>query len=657
MRRLATWPLVLFVLAGFQLSPAASEAGAELLTNPGFELWGATGPTGWQGNATKDDGESGFGAVLSAAGGATELMQLVEGIPGLEYDAEVRAKQRTGTVEVILQIDFLSDSLALVGRNVVQEPASPFEFQALSLAQTAPGGTAFVRFRVAIESLDPQGEAVIDSASLRVTGAAMTPTATATPTRFPSVEPSTPRPSQTPGRTSTPTPTRTPTAIPTPTPTRTPQTVTPAPSPEPDGEWGLLANGGFEMIANGQPIGWAKNGGTLGIDANAAAGDWAATLHSATSSTKWIHQAVPVNGGDWYRVLADARVATGNGAVFVRVSWYASRDGSGSMIGYDDSSLTQARQWTRLTGGPLQAPEAANSARVRLMLRPDSSADVVAAFDNVVFEPAEPPPDPVRLTYLAADGVIAGERRVVAIPVVAAAARAQAATPGLRISEFASDPAEPGRDTAYEWVELVNTGSEPVDLAGWLIGDANELDELPAHVVPPGGFVVIAASEATFSAEVPVVRVPDGDIGRGLNNSGDVIRLVAPGGMEADAVSYGDNASMNSPAPSAPDAGQTLARDESGAWRLTIRATPGKPNEFAPIATRTANAVPRPGSVDAPPASERGDETQPQGRVQVVESADGGSPVPWILLGAAGGAGAVASALGASKLLAQRRRR
>ncbi|MFN8508906.1 MAG: hypothetical protein U0547_15255 [Dehalococcoidia bacterium] len=49
-----------------------------------------------------------------------------------------------------------------------------------------------------------------------------------------------------------------------------------------------------------------------------------------------------------------------------------------------------------------------------------------------------------------------------------------------------------------------------------------------------------------------VVRVPDGAIGRGINNGGDVLRLAAPDGREVDAISFGDNGEEFSPPPPAP---------------------------------------------------------------------------------------------------------
>lgn len=655
MRALASWLVLFCALAGIPPGLAASDGGSELLTNPGFEAWGATGPVGWVGPATQAPGDSGFAALLSG-NGVVELAQVVPAVPNATYHAEVRSKLQSGDATVSLRLEFYGSTPTTPLDSVfVQESAFGEAFRTLAVERVAPVGTAWISFRVRMNA--PTGaEVLVDSASLQVVADPESPTPTTTPTQRPS--PTSPTSPTTHTRTPTPTPTRTstpPPATPTPPTSTPPRTGTPTP-PKTGGEWGLLTNGGFESVSGGQPIGWAKNGGTLGVSANAAAGSWAATLHSATASTKWIHQAVPVTGGEWYRVGADARVASGKGTVFLRIAWYKSHDGSGAMMASVEGDATEAAQWTRLAAGPIQAPREANSARVRLMLRPASDDVVIGAFDNVVFEPTEAPPDPIRVPLLAADMVSGGERKAAgaAVPV---AVRAQTGAQGLRISEFASDPVEPGRDTAYEWVELQNTGPDPIDLAGWLLGDANEMDELPAYVVPPGGFVVIAASSASFAADVPVVRVPDGDIGRGLNNTGDVIRLVAPGGIEADAVSYGDNASVNSPAPPAPDAGQTLGRDETGAWRLTSRATPGGPNEFAAAPARTPQNDPQPRRASSPAADPGEGETQTQDRVEVVESADGGSPVPWILLGAAGGAGAVASALGVGRMLARREQR
>ncbi|HXG41558.1 MAG TPA: hypothetical protein VNL95_02400 [Dehalococcoidia bacterium] len=211
----------------------------------------------------------------------------------------------------------------------------------------------------------------------------------------------------------------TPTPVPSPSPSPAPSPMPPPPSPPPPASGGgggrsvppppaptapsepaafpYLVNGGFEEgRADGTPYGWNKFGGTLGRTSDRRSqGGYAAFLESASSSTKWAYQTVQVEGGGFYQFSAyalkdDPAVA----AVWLRVSWYASDDGSGTAIGQHDSDVEltdDMPQFRPLTTGPVQAPSGARSARVRLMLRPRSEARAVAFFDDVSFGPVPPP--------------------------------------------------------------------------------------------------------------------------------------------------------------------------------------------------------------------------------------------------------------------------
>lgn len=163
-----------------------------------------------------------------------------------------------------------------------------------------------------------------------------------------------------------------------------------------------------------------------------------------------------------------------------------------------------------------------------------------------------------------------------------------------------ADPEESGRDSAYEWVELFNAGSDPVDLKGWKLADSKTADVLPAAVVPPRGFVVVAGRSATFPTDVLVARVTDGELGSGLNNGGETVRLFAPTGEEVDAISFGSDTSLFDPAPPAPGAGQTLgalspsADSAADNWAVTDRPTPGEVNTFPAKTLTTKQATTAP---------------------------------------------------------------
>ena len=387
----------------------------------------------------------------------------------------------------------------------------------------------------------------------------------------------------------------------------------------------------------------------MALTGDAYEGQRAGVLTSDTSSTKWLYQAAAVDAGHWYRARAVGRIVDGAGELFIRLSWYASDDSTGTALESADSGAVSGAEWSQMEL-VASAPASANSVRFRLMLRPEGP--VTGAFDAAELVETEEPPaspvapngnEPVAAPPLADTGPVPPPAHPVAPERPAAdtaPAAALAGETGLRLSEVMSDPEETGRDGAYEWVELVNVGTAAVDLAFWKLGDSQELDALPALSVPPAGYVVVAAKSAAVPPGVPAVRVPDGEIGAGLNNAGDTVRLVAPDGTEVDVISYGDDSTVFEPPPPAPGAGATLGVRAPGSepsaenWAITERPSPGAPNTFPPP-KRGATAT-----------SGRSGEGVPQPESTVVEGAAGEpSAVPWVLLGIASGLGMTGTGL------------
>ncbi len=191
---------------------------------------------------------------------------------------------------------------------------------------------------------------------------------------------------------------------------------------------------------------------------------------------------------------------------------------------------------------------------------------------------------------------------------VATAAPALSSTLPLLISEVLFDPLASGNDAAAEWVELHNRGSEPVDLAGWSLGDRGAWDALPSSAVPAGGFVVVAASSAAWEPPpAALVVVADGRIGGGLGNGGDVVRLRGPAGEIVDAVSYGDNLDAFDPSVPAPAAGASIERlpsdrdtDRAADWRHQPDPSPGRRGDVhdGPPPVRLNEIMPAPAWID-----------------------------------------------------------
>jgi hypothetical protein len=151
----------------------------------------------------------------------------------------------------------------------------------------------------------------------------------------------------------------------------------------------------------------------------------------------------------------------------------------------------------------------------------------------------------------------------------------------LTLNEVLANPR--GKEPTQEWVELYNDGSASVELANYRLADAGAETKLPAHTLARGSFVLLvsekfepgARDDVPFPPDAAVLRLPA--LGKaGLANSGEVIRLLDPSGLEVSRV----------PARAAARAGVSLARCEPGlgpdpvnfALHAAPGASPGAPN-------------------------------------------------------------------------------
>ena len=169
--------------------------------------------------------------------------------------------------------------------------------------------------------------------------------------------------------------------------------------------------------------------------------------------------------------------------------------------------------------------------------------------------------------------------------------------PRLLLNEVLYDPSEGGN--SGEWVEIYNASPDAVTLSGWKLGDfSSSKDTIPAFTLAPYGYLVIAAKEIDFRANHPgfagdIVDL-NGTIGNGLSNTGDVVRLLAPGDRDTliDAMSYGGNDSTFKPPCPHVSTGQSLAR---------IRPVPDSDTavDWVP------QPIPNPARPTTPPASRR----------------------------------------------------
>ncbi|MCH7697459.1 MAG: hypothetical protein IH865_00770 [Chloroflexi bacterium] len=308
--------------------------------------------------------------------------------------------------------------------------ASPApEFRRLSTGpEMAPPGVHSAKVRVLMRPRDGTSAVIyIDDASFDNVAAPIPPTST------PTLAPPTTTP--TPASTSTNTPTAQPTTVPaSPAPADTPQpadtpppadTATPVPAatatnaststPEPASIPSALTNAGFESAVEGVPVGWRTFGGLLmQVDSPVRSGAAAGGFFSSSGSTKWIYQTVAVEPAAWYQF--DAFVYHNHAFVdeaLLRISWYASADGSGSALASVDSTGLLASPEARyrpLTTGPVQAPPGARSAKLRILMRPRDERSALINVDDVSFgrvaAPAVAPSTPAPVSAAASSRVL-----------------------------------------------------------------------------------------------------------------------------------------------------------------------------------------------------------------------------------------------------------
>jgi len=131
----------------------------------------------------------------------------------------------------------------------------------------------------------------------------------------------------------------------------------------------------------------------------------------------------------------------------------------------------------------------------------------------------------------------------------------------IHISEVLPNPST--TESADEFIELYNSGAEPVDVTGWKINDA-------------------AGTSYTLSGTIGAKRYFTwyrSDTHISLNNSGDSLTLLKPDGKSIETITYSDTASDDT----------SYALQASGDWAWTTQPTPFTINLFPSVTTNTTD--------------------------------------------------------------------
>ena len=615
------------VLGASVLAPALSDG--NLQPNGGFEQ----GTSAWVPNGatltvdTSVPRSEGANAALltSTSAGTMSLTNQfwnVPATPGHTYTLTASMLDNEA------QVSGVQAKIAILGAGDIQLApgtgdlggANSPAFRDVTASVVAPAGALFVRVTFTALASASGAHLSIDNVRLMSTPPVSTPTPT---------PPSVPPPVEAPEQVAPPAPTATPTPTPRATATRTP-TPSPTPTPTPVPLPGLsLRNADFTQGT----AGWTVTRGRMSTASVLEGRGQSLVLTADDASTVWVQQTVAVTPRGWFAASALLAPLDGIEAAWVRVAWYASADGSGAQLSTEDSPAVTSSApaaivrsaYEVVSTGPVQAPAEAYSARVRILLRAATESGAMVVIDDVTFGASEPaeaaPPSPAARTQstpapTSTSSPAATPRATSTSPASADAAPAlvseltprttsnagTAAQRRLRITEIMSNPGESGADGDFEWIEVMNTGSEPTTLAGISLRDRRTGNVLPPYTIDPGAVVVIAAPGANIPEGVPLIRLRRA-IGNGLGNTGDRLALVGADGREIDAVAYGEGAEDGDEPLPAPGPGQSIERRFSSAGilleaRLTETPTPGMAPEAQPPVSRTS-----PGDASSAPSA------------------------------------------------------
>lgn len=149
------------------------------------------------------------------------------------------------------------------------------------------------------------------------------------------------------------------------------------------------------------------------------------------------------------------------------------------------------------------------------------------------------------------------------------------------ITEIMADPSPPVGLPNNEWIELTNTGTTAVNLAGWRLGDLTGISgPMPSYILGPGSYVIICTGSAVtalsaFGATLAVTSFPS------LDNETDQLFIRAANGTTIHAIAYQSNWYNNELKKEGGwtlemiDPAQPCAGKEN--WKASTSATGGTP--------------------------------------------------------------------------------
>ena len=112
------------------------------------------------------------------------------------------------------------------------------------------------------------------------------------------------------------------------------------------------------------------------------------------------------------------------------------------------------------------------------------------------------------------------------------------------ITELMYNPDGPtlGEDDLFEWVELCNRGTEPIQLEGMMLNDGSNQLFLGNFILEPMARAIVPANESSFISAYGngILIIPWDGIWTKLSNSADMLLLYSASGGVLDEIAYFD---------------------------------------------------------------------------------------------------------------------
>ena len=94
-----------------------------------------------------------------------------------------------------------------------------------------------------------------------------------------------------------------------------------------------------------------------------------------------------------------------------------------------------------------------------------------------------------------------------------------------------------------DWIELYNRSNATIDMSNWIFSDSDTSHEFifpNGTILEPDQYLVLIENDSVFTSRFPTVTNYIGEIGFGLNGSGEFMKLVNEEAQLIDSLTYDD---------------------------------------------------------------------------------------------------------------------